>query len=143
MERESKLHFTGLRSASVLVRGLAIFGVVVVCGIPTLWWACVHSGIEGFWAAGAAGGLCLLGAWLALPCVAWVQDPKRMLAGVFLGMAVRSGVPLGFGIALHLLDPPLAKAGLLYYLVVFYFPLLAVETYLSLPERPKRIKDDD
>jgi hypothetical protein len=139
----SKTTFCRPAKESELIRGLVILGGVLLCGIPTLWWAWVHSGNTGLWAAGAAAGLCLLGAWLALPCTAWIQDPQRMLIGLFLGMGIRSGVPLGLGFCLYLLEPPLAKAGFLYYLVIFYLPLLILETYMSLPKRPKSFTRDE
>lgn len=124
----------GLRAASVLAHGAVLLGGTVLCGMPTLWWAWAHSGGNGLWAAGAAAGLCLLGAWLALGCMAWFHNPQNVLPGVLLGMGFRSGLPLGCGLCLYLLYPPLAQAGLLYYLVVFYLPLLALGTYLSLPK---------
>jgi hypothetical protein len=58
-----------------------------------------------------------------------------------LGMALRTGVPFVVGIAVHLHGGPLAQAGLLWYLLMFYPIALVVGTILSLPpgtgsERP-------
>ena len=43
------------------------------------------------------------------------------------------GIPFGVGLAIHLGGGPLANAGFLYYLLVFYPVTLAAETGLSLP----------
>jgi hypothetical protein len=143
MIHKEKQQGAALRPSSVWFRALLIFGATLLCGIPTLWWAWQHAGSDGLKAAGMAGGLCLLGAWLALPCTVWMQDPQRMMVGLLLGMGIRSSVPLGIGFLVYLLNPPLAKAGFLYYLVVFYIPLLILETYLALPPRPQSITDDE
>ncbi|MBN2578247.1 MAG: hypothetical protein JXB10_04580 [Pirellulales bacterium] len=121
----------------IITRGAMLLGGTVLCGIPTSWWAWEHSRKAGLQAVVAAGGLCLLGALLALPCTILAKNPKFALLGALLGMAIRSGIPLGFGIGLHFLYSPLAKTGFLYYLVVFYIPLLALETYWSVPSRDK------
>jgi hypothetical protein len=62
-----------------------------------------------------------------------LRGPKHALAALLAGMAARMGIPLAFGLAIHLQGGPLAEAGLLYYLLVFYPVALAAETALSLP----------
>ena len=47
-------------------------------------------------------------------------------------MAARLGVPLVLGLLLSLESEPLVKAGLLFYLLLFYPVSLIVEIYLSL-----------
>lgn len=84
-------------------------------------------------AASVAAVLCLLGAIGAMLAGELLRQPDRMLAAVGLGMALRMAVPLGLGLTIHLHGGPLAKAGLLYYLLIFYPVTLAVETWLTLP----------
>ena len=57
----------------------------------------------------------------------------RALHGVLLSMAARTGLPLLLALALVLERGALFRAGGVYYLLVFYFAALAVETPLSLP----------
>ncbi|NQT11883.1 MAG: hypothetical protein HQ582_03985 [Planctomycetes bacterium] len=92
------------------------------------------AGGVGLAAAAVAAGLCLAGATVALLSVHLFRGSSGALAGVLLGMAARMVIPLGGGFALHSHGGPLAEAGLLYYLLVFYPITLALETWLSLPE---------
>jgi len=85
-------------------------------------------------AAAAAAGICLLGAVLALVVSHLLRGPKAVLYGMLMAMALRMGIPLVSALALHLQNGALAKAGVLYYFLVFYPVTLAVETVLSLPK---------
>jgi hypothetical protein len=143
MKHDEKQKNARRRPSFVWIHAFWILAVTLLCGIPTSWWAWHHAGSNGLLAVSAAGGLCLLGASLALPFTVWMQEPRRMMVGLLLGMGIRSSVPLGLGFFLYLLNPPLAKAGFLYYLVVFYIPLLILETYLALPQGPQSFTDDE
>ncbi len=48
-------------------------------------------------------------------------------------MLPRMGVPLAGALMLQMSPGPLAEAGVMYYLLVFYPITLAIETLLSLP----------
>ena len=96
--------------------------------------ALFFGGVAGLWAAAAAAALCLGGAGIALVISYSLRSPARALYGMLLGTAARMAIPLGFGLAAHLHGGPLAEAGLLYYLLVFYPVTLGVETALSLPQ---------
>lgn len=85
-------------------------------------------------AAAVAAAFCLGGAAVALLMAHLFRGPNAALAGVVLGMGARMVIPLGGGFACHSHGGPLAEAGLLYYLLVFYPITLALETWLSLPE---------
>ncbi len=61
------------------------------------------------------------------------NNSDRVLVGFLLGIVARMLLPLGVGLAGHLLGGPLAEGGLLYYLLMFYPVALSVETALSLP----------
>ena len=61
------------------------------------------------------------------------RDPKLSLYSLLLGMLLRMGIPLLFGMILHLSVSLLATNSMLYYLVAFYFVTLAAEILLTLP----------
>jgi hypothetical protein len=92
------------------------------------------SGEWGFWAATVAAGLCLASAEAALLILALLQGPNLALYGVLIGMLVRMGVPLIAGGVIYLVNQPLASAGLLYYVLIFYLATLVVETVLILSQ---------
>ena len=67
-----------------------------------------------------------------------LRRPQYVLTLVHVGMMIRMGIPLAAALAVYFVGGPLADAGFLYYLVVFYPVTLTVETFLSLPEAPMR-----
>jgi len=89
----------------------------------------------GIWAGAAAGGVCLLAAWIALIVGESLRRPQYALAGVLLAMLIRMGIPLAAALLVFLRGGPLADAGFLYYLVLFYPVTLTAETFLLLPKR--------
>ena len=91
------------------------------------------SGWIGLGAAGLGAGICLLGAGLALVACRLFCSPSRAVHGVLVGMLLRMGIPLGSALALQFQGGPLADAGGLVWLAVFYPVTLFVETALSLP----------
>lgn len=118
---------------SIFVRSVAlvIFEIVLFTGImPFL---CLFGNAWSFAAAGAAVGLCMTGAILAL-CMHYVfRDPKSALKALLLGMAVNMGIPLIFGVAIQVYGGPLSESGFLYYLLCFYLLTLALKTLVTLP----------
>jgi hypothetical protein len=62
-----------------------------------------------------------------------MRDVPRPVLAMLVSMAARMGIPLVPALAIHLAGGPLANAGLLYYLLVFYPITLAVDVALSLP----------
>jgi hypothetical protein len=122
-----------LRNRGVAVR-LMVLGIVVLAvyalAAPV---AICLSGFIALAAAALAAGLCLTGAAAALLVADRLRGPGGALAALWLGMALRMGVPFGAGVTIHLHGGPLAQAGLLWYLLVFYPITLVVGTVLSLP----------
>ena len=115
-----------IRVVALLIFEILLFAVIT----PFLWffgsaWSLV--------AAGVAAGLCTAGAVLGL----WIHhvfaDPKLALTALLLGMLVNMGVPMAFGLAIHLHGGPLSESGFLYYLLFFYLLTLAMKTVLTLP----------
>lgn len=135
----SRLNDLRNRSATVRIAALTIV-VFVVFGVvgPVAF----HIGdMIALAAAAVAAGLCLIGASAALMITRVLSGPNLALIAMMTSMMARMTIPLAFGTALHLLGGPLAKAGLLYYLLVFYPVALAVETMLSLPPAPRPTGD--
>ena len=123
-----------LRGRSLAARGAMLAAVVLALFAlvgPVAW---AISGTAGVLAAAAAAGLCLVGASAALVLSHWLRTPERVLYGVLAGMGARMGIPLAFGMAIHLHGGALAQSHFLLYLLVFYPVTLAVETFLSLPK---------
>jgi hypothetical protein len=119
---------------SALAKALLLAAVATVTYVPTASVAYLLGGSPGLLAATAAAGLCLLGA------IVPVMIPSRLVAftpacPMLAGMVARMGIPICGGLALHLSVAALASAGVLYYLLVFYPPLLAAQAWLCLPEK--------
>ncbi len=122
-----------LRKQGIFIRSVAlvIYEILLLAVItPFLWmmgskWSLV--------AAGIAVGLCTAGAVLGL----WIHhvfcDQKYALTALVLGMSVNMGIPMAFGVAIHLHGGPLSESGFLYYLLFFYLFTLAMKTVLTLP----------
>ncbi len=112
---------------------LAVLGLVVVVAFglvaPVAWGL---EGVAGVTAAAVAAALCLAGAGVALLASRLARGPNGALAGRLLGMAARMAIPLGGGFAFQIRGGPLAEAGLLYYLLIFYPITLSLETSLTL-----------
>jgi len=94
---------------------------------PVAFWL---SGVWGLQAAAVAAGVCLAGASAAVLVVRLLRGLAVPFYGVLAGMLPRMGIPLGAGIVLQVGGGPLADAGLLVYLCVFYPVAVAVETVI-------------
>jgi len=91
-------------------------------------------GAMGWAAAAAAAAACFLGAASALAVCGCFPGAQNAWKGVLAGMLPRMGIPLGFALFIFWHGGPLAEAGSLYCLLVFYPLALAVETLLLLPK---------
>ena len=131
--------FLGLRDARLAIQLVALL-VAVLCVYAVV--APIAGRLEGrlgIAAAAIAAGLCLVGAGVALTAANILGARDRVLCGMLIGLIARMIIPLGFGVGLHFYSQPLAEAGLLVYLLVFYPVTLGVETALALPG-PKAAK---
>jgi hypothetical protein len=88
------------------------------------------SGRTGLVAACAAAVFCCLGAFGALLVARWFRGPNGLLPRVLGGMFMRMTIPLAAVLGVQLSRSPLADAGFVYYVLVFYLVTLAVETGL-------------
>ncbi|MBN2024244.1 MAG: hypothetical protein JW809_15785 [Pirellulales bacterium] len=122
-----------LRTRSFGVRSLILAAALAACFAlvsPVAWGL---GGLRGLAASGLAAGCCLLGSWLALAVGEPFRRRRQILPAMLLGMVFRMGIPLLFGLAVHLRGGPLVHGGFLYYLVLFFEVALITEIVLSLP----------
>jgi hypothetical protein len=130
--RAVKTIWRTLQKQGLLVRSfvLMIFEIFFFVGItPFLW---IFGSVWSFAAAGTAAGLCTIGALLAI-WIHYLCEEKSALMGLMLSMGVNMGVPLVFGLLIHLYVGPLSESRFIYYLVYFYLLTLAIKTMLTLP----------
>jgi hypothetical protein len=136
-----------LRNRSLPVRlavlVLAVLAVYALAAPVAVQWG----GAQGLAAAAVAAGLCLAGAAAAIVTTRRLRGDcsnsrvnengtvpfKAPLLALWLGMALRMGIPLAVGLTLHLHGGMLAQAGLLWYLLLFYPVTLIAGTIVSLP----------
>jgi hypothetical protein len=122
-----------LRKQGIFVRSLVlvIFEITLFAVItPFLW---IFGSQWSFVAAAIAAGLCTAGALLAFWIYHFLSDPESALTALLLGMALNMGIPLLFGLGIHLNGGPLSESGFIYYLLFFYLLTLAMKTMLTLP----------
>ena len=131
-----------LPRTSLLLRIILLGVAVLIVAAVILPLALLISGNRaGLYSAAAAGGVCLLSAWLALCASEPLRRPQSVLALVVVGMMIRMGIPLAAALTVFFRGGPLADAGFLYYVVLFYPVTLIAETYLSTPGCEPNKKD--
>ncbi|MEN6451121.1 MAG: hypothetical protein ABFC96_11575 [Thermoguttaceae bacterium] len=122
-----------LRTRGLITRGIVLAAAVLALlavVAPVAWRL---SGAVGVAAAAAAAGACLAGAASALALSGLFRQQRQAAALMVTGIAARMGLPLALALAIQFRGGPLAEAGLLYYLVVFYPAALTAEIAMSLP----------
>ncbi len=127
-----------LRDKSLPVRVailVAVESLALAISLPCAW---LIGGPMGMFAAGIAATACLIGGVLALVISSLFQDPMQAFAGVLLGMGANMGVPLVVAMACHLGGGELSRAGVMFYLLIFFPVTLTVKTVLSLPKMTSR-----
>jgi hypothetical protein len=124
---------TRLRAMSFSARA-GTLALVVALGYAVVAPVGARVGPPGAWGTAAlSAGVCLLGGLLALSVSHSLRGPQAALVAMLLAMACRMGIPLVFAAWAHLSGGPLAKAGVLYYVLVFYLIALGAEVVLALP----------
>jgi hypothetical protein len=125
--------FTNLRRKGLAARATALTGVLLVFGVVGFVIAYLVRGWALVGMAAAAWGVCWFSSLLALGLSDCLRGPKLALHGMLAAMAARTGLPLGFLLALRFWGGGLSANGIIYYLACFYLMALAVEVPLSLP----------
>jgi hypothetical protein len=105
---------------------------------PVAYW---RSGIAGLVSAAVAWATCLVSGLLALCLAQLFNDLNKFLYEVLAGSLVRTALPLGAALAVHLQGGVLAKAGFLYYILAFYLVTLVVETVMAAATQIRRPPD--
>lgn len=117
-------------------RRLPWLGLAVLAVALLLAWAVSSAigysryGTAGVAAASIAAGVCLVSAAGAL-CVTAVLSGAQAVAGLLLGILLRTGVPLIAGMLISVSSRTLFEAGIFGFILVHYFVALAVETPLA------------
>jgi hypothetical protein len=131
------LWLSNLRESSLVVRtgvlAAALAGVFLLT-LPVAWCCGGPAGVA--W-AGKAGLACLAGSALALVTSEPFRSARRALAGMLVGMVFRMGVPAVIALLAMSIEAA-ARAGFLYYLVLYFEVALAVEVLLWLPPAGQR-----
>ncbi len=123
-----------LRQTSLIFRGVILAGAMLATGLVALPLAYIVLQDKVAMLPGVAAGMaCLLAGWAVLCLRKILRGPEHTLVFLGLGMLFRMGMPLVAALAVYLLGGPLAGKVFLYYLIVFYPVMLAVETILTLP----------
>lgn len=108
-------------------------GMAVTVVFPAFaWFGYRHHDSIGVMSALVSAVICYVGAATALVLTGVFRGPQTAVQGLLLGMLVRMGLPLGAGIVLQSAGGPLAEAGVMGMIAVYYLFTLAVESVLSL-----------
>lgn len=95
--------------------------------------------VSAAWTFGPRGGaVAAAAAWVTCAgagLLAWwlarlLSDPQQVLLQVLAAMAVRTGIPLAVCMGVYFRPGAWARAGFVYYLLIFYFVTLVVETWM-------------
>jgi hypothetical protein len=124
--------------------GLVSQSALIGCALVVAWLllaplAMRLNGSDGLRAAAIAAVCCWLGAQFSLLIAAMIRGGATLMTRIWLGMIARAMFPLVVGTALHLRDPQLAAAGLIFYVLVFYMVTLAADTALLLSQVPESV----
>lgn len=121
-----------LRQRSLPAKATLLVGIMVAlyaAAAPVAYHFAAGTGVV---AASVAAAICLVPSLTALTISSVLRGPQNALAGLLLAMFARTGVPLLLALLIFRRGP-LADAGAIYYLIVFYLVALGLETWLSLP----------
>ena len=95
--------------------------------------AYLTTAVDGMIAATMAAAVVLAAGIAALAVDRVCRSPEMLLPRVLGGMMLRMGIPLAATMAIYYNGGPLVDAGMVYYLLAFYFVMLVAETTLTLP----------
>lgn len=117
---------------SIVLACLLLTGTLLLAFPLFAWYGWATTGATGLLCAAIALGACLAGGIVALIVIGLARNPSQAVSAVMLGMLFRMGIPLASGFLLHSQGGPLAEAGVLGMIVVYYLLSLPVDTVLSL-----------
>ena len=111
---------SGLLGAALLVTSL--FSCVLTAGAQ---------GSVGIVAVGCAFLICWISGTLALWITLFTSESQNAVSGMFLSIAVRTGLPLALGVIATIIGGPLAEAGIFGYILAHYLVGLLAETLIA------------
>ncbi len=120
-------------------QALALLGFLLVAAAIVIPVAYVVRQQAGAASAAVAWMTCFVSGLVALGLVRLFNGPNSVVPQVLLGMFPRMGIPLAVCMVAYLKGGALVDAGFVYYILVFYFVTLVVETVLLVgvaQERP-------
>jgi hypothetical protein len=126
-----------IRHGSGVGRALCFAGLLTAIGCLLVAIGAAIGGEPMVVAALVATCCCLLPGTASILISDAVDRAAGPLAALGVGMLLRTAVPLGLGLVLHLGFPSLAQASFMYFLLAAYLPALAFETLLTLPVAPE------
>lgn len=126
-----------------LVRSCFVLAISILVALPAfIWFGYSNHGYIGIVAAAIAALVCWGASTSALVLTQIMQRRNSAVAGMFLAMLVRTGLPFAVGVVFgQIVDGPLAQAGFFGMILVYYFISLIVETVLAvfLNENPQTV----
>jgi len=115
-----------------LGKSCLLLTIIVLAVFPLFaWFGYSRHAMDGVFAASIAGGVCWLGATLALVTTVLLQGSPSAVSGTLLGTAFRTGLPFLSAFALAQMGGPIAKAGVVGMIVAYYLLTLVAETLLA------------
>ena len=97
------------------------------------------SGAQGLAASAVAAGTCLVAGVGALTLASLFPGRNTVAVGVLAGGLVRMAVPLVVVLVVYTRGGMLVEAGMVYYMLAYYFIALIVETGMVLRQFPPRL----
>lgn len=113
---------------------LPLIALTIAVALPTpllAWYAQTQHGVVGIQAVLFAALICWGSSLVALTLIATYKHTPLMLPAALAGIGLRTGVPLAIGLILKQANGPLAEAGVIGMIMVYYLLTLLVETVLA------------
>ena len=116
-----------------LARPCFVLAISIAVAFPVFsWFGYSNYGNVGVVSAAIAAFVCWGTSTLALVLTQIMQRRNNAVAGMFLAMLVRTGLPFAVGVIFgQIVDGPLAQAGFFGMILVYYLITLIVETVLA------------
>ncbi|MCH2115615.1 MAG: hypothetical protein MK171_11975 [Pirellulales bacterium] len=119
------------KSRGLLIGGALLGAVLLVTALLASVLVARSHGSMGVFAALCAFAVCWISGTLALAITLHTTGGTQAVSGMFLSIAVRTGLPLAVGVAANLVGGPLTEAGLFGLILIHYLVGLFSETCIA------------
>lgn len=123
-----------IRTRSI-TRQSVVLALILAVPLPLIAWVQYRSfGSDGLMATFVGAAVCLVAGLLALAVTGLGQEMGEGfggLSGLLGSILIRTGIPLGAGLAFQSRGGPLANAGVFGVIMVYYLIMLTAETILA------------